>query len=163
MATRYPGTNEEKRALDVYVKLSRAAETVTQRIHAHLGAYELTVSQFGVLEALYYLGPMQVGQVGEKILKSSGNMTLVVDNLEKRRLVERRRREDDRRCIELHLTENGRSLIESIMPHHVSQVVAAMAVLNPEQQTQLAALCRQLGLGQSAKTSAAPAPNGGKN
>lgn len=151
MGTHYQGTTEERRALDAYIKLSRAAETVTQRIHAHLGAHDLTISQFGVLEALYYLGPLHVGQVGEKILKSSGNMTLVVDNLEKRGLVERRRREDDRRCIELHLTENGRLLIERIMPHHVSQVVAAMAVLNSEQQTQLAALCRQLGLGQSAK------------
>ncbi len=149
MGTHYQGTAEERRALDAYIKLSRAAETVTQRVHAHLGAHDLTISQFGVLEALYHLGPLQVGQVGEKILKSSGNMTLVVDNLEKRGLVARQRREDDRRCIELHLTENGRSLIESIMPHHVAQVVAAMEALSPEQQTQLAALCRQLGLGQA--------------
>lgn len=148
MGTHYPGTTEEQQALNAYIKLSRAAETVTQHIHAHLGAHDLTISQFGVLEALYYLGPLHVGQVGEKILKSSGNMTLVVDNLEKRSLVERRRREDDRRCIELHLTENGRTLIERLMPDHVAHVVVAMSILNGEEQAQLGALCRKLGLGQ---------------
>ncbi len=149
MGTQYQGTQEEIQALDTYIKLARAANAVTQRINAHLSDYDLTVSQFGVLEALYHLGPMQVGQVGEKILKSSGNMTLVVDNLVKRGLVVRQRREDDRRCIDLHLTEDGRFLIETIMPHHVAQVVASLSALSPAEQAQLATLTRQLGLAQA--------------
>lgn len=148
MGTHYQGTAAEKQALNTCIKLSRAAETISQRVHGHLNAYDLTTSQFGVLEALYYLGPLQVGQVGEKILKSSGNMTLVVDNLVKRGLVERQRREDDRRCIELHLTEDGRSLIAALMPQYVAQVVTAMNALSQDQQAQLAVLCRQLGLAQ---------------
>ena len=120
------------------------------RINSHLSGYKLTISQFGVLEALYHLGPMQVGQLGQKILKSSGNMTLVVDNLVKRNLVTRQRRPDDRRCVEIHLTENGRSLIETIMPIHVTHVVATISVLTTDEQTELAALCRKLGLGQAA-------------
>ncbi len=149
VGTHYSGTTEEIRALDTYIKLSRAADAVTHSINAHLSNYDLTVSQFGVLEALYHLGPMQVGQVGEKILKSSGNMTLVVDNLVKRGLVVRQRREDDRRCIDLHLTENGRTLIETIMPHHVAQVVASMGALSAAEQVTLSRLCRQLGLAQA--------------
>ena len=45
-------------ALDVYIKLSRAAEAVTTRINYHLKVENLTISQFGVLEAVYHLGPM---------------------------------------------------------------------------------------------------------
>jgi MarR family 2-MHQ and catechol resistance regulon transcriptional repressor len=135
-------------SLDTYIKLSRAAEAVTARINRHLNDHQLTVSQFGVLEVLYHLGPMQVGQVGEKILKSSGNMTLVVDNLEKRGLVSRHRRSDDRRCIDVHLTDQGRALIELILPPHVEQVVVSISPLAPEEQIQLSALCRKLGLAQ---------------
>ncbi len=151
MGTHFQGRPEEVLALDTYIKLSRAADAVNHQINAHLSDFDLTVSQFGVLEALYHLGPMQVGQVGEKILKSSGNMTLVVDNLVKRGLLTRQRRDDDRRCIDLHLTKNGRSLIESIMPRHVGQVVKALNALNQEEQTQLGRLCRQLGLAQASK------------
>jgi len=75
-------------------------------------------------------------------------MTLVVDNLEKRGLVIRRRRSDDRRCIDVHLTDQGRGLIERILPPHVEQVVASISPLTSEEQLQLSALCRKLGLAQ---------------
>ncbi len=147
MPTHYNGTSQETRALDSYIKLSRAAESATHHINAHLHAVGLTISQFGVMEALYHLGTLSVGQLGEKILKSSGNMTTVVDNLERRGLVSRHRRTDDRRCIEVSLTADGRSLVQRILPQHIEGVVMTMAVLSAEEQEQLAVLCRKLGLG----------------
>jgi len=148
MSTHYQGTESEELALDTFIKLSRAAEATSQRINDHLRQYDLTISQFGVLEAIYHLGPLQLGQLGGKILKSSGNMTMVVDNLVKRSLVVRQRREDDRRCIEIHLTANGRTLVEAILPAHVSGVEAAFSVLTADEQLALGALCRKLGLAQ---------------
>ena len=149
MGTHYQGTVEEKTALDVYIKLSRAAEAVTARINHHLYTKNLTISQFGVLEAVYHLGPMQQNRLAKKILKSTGNMTLVINNLEKRGLVERQRDPADRRCIVVHLTKAGCDLIHDIMPHHVSTVVKEIGILTLEEQTQLAALCRKLGLAGS--------------
>jgi MarR family 2-MHQ and catechol resistance regulon transcriptional repressor len=149
MATKHQGTTEETLALNGYIKLSRAAESVSRQINAHLSDYDLTISQFGALEALYHLGPLPSGELGEKILKSSGNMTFVVDNLIKRGLVYRQRREEDRRCVDIHLTEDGRILIQTIWPTHLTGVVNAMNALTPAQQSQLAALCRTLGLAQN--------------
>lgn len=149
MSTHYPGTAEERLALDAYIKLTRAAESTGARINHHLHEFDLTVSQFGVLEALYHLGPMPVGRLGEKILKSSGNMTLVVDNLARRGLIARERREDDRRCIEVSLTSQGAALVERILPGHVAGVVAVMGALTAEEQEQLGGLCRKLGLAQA--------------
>ncbi len=149
MGTHYDGTEEEKLALDCFIKLFRAAESVSQRINAHLRDHDLTVSQFGALEAIYHLGPMQSGELGQKILKTSGNMTMVIDHLEKRGLVNRQRRKDDRRCIDIHLTEDGRTLIATILPAHVAGVVQSLAALSTAEQQQLAALCRTLGLAQA--------------
>lgn len=146
MPTHYNGTEAERRALDVYIKLTRAAESMAVAINANLTRYDLTVSQFGVLEALYHLGALQPGELAEKILKSSGNMTTVLDNLEKRALVYRQRREDDRRRIDVFLTDAGKELVRSILPDHVKGVVAAFAILSPGEQKQLATLCRIAGL-----------------
>jgi len=88
-------------------------------------------------------------QLAEKILKSTGNMTLVIDNLCKRGLVERVRDEADRRYYQIHLTDEGQELIETIFPHHVKGVVEAFSVLSADEQTQLAKLCRKLGLASS--------------
>lgn len=149
MGTHYEGTEAEILALDCYIKLFRATESVGQRINAHLREHDLTTSQFGVLEALYHLGPMQHNELGQKILKTSGNMTMVIDHLEKQGYVTRQRREDDRRCVDILLTEPGRALTEAILPAHVAGVVAALSVLTTAEQTQLAALCRTLGLAQA--------------
>lgn len=148
MGTKYKGKKEEVMALDGYIKLSRAAESVSKQINAHLSDHDLTISQFGALEALYHLGPLPSGELGEKILKSSGNMTFVVDNLVKRGLVFRQRREEDRRCVDIHLTEDGRALIQKIWPAHLAGVVSTMNALSQAEQSQLAALCRKLGLSQ---------------
>jgi MarR family 2-MHQ and catechol resistance regulon transcriptional repressor len=148
MGTHYQGTKVERDALDVYIKLSRATESVEARVNCHLKAYGLTFSQFGVLEALYHLGPLHPHELASKILKSSGNLTLVIDNLVKRGLVERERDETDRRYITINLSEAGQQLISDVFPHHVGHVMEAIGVLTPEEQHRLAALCRKLGLAQ---------------
>jgi MarR family 2-MHQ and catechol resistance regulon transcriptional repressor len=149
VGTHYTGSDEEILALDCYIKLFRSAESVSQNINTHLREHDLTISQFGALEALYHLGPRQSGELGQKILKSSGNMTMVIDHLEKRGLVTRQRREDDRRCVDIHLTEDGRNLMAAILPAHVAGVVQSLSALSLAEQQQLAELCRTLGLAQS--------------
>ncbi|HSN75009.1 MAG TPA: MarR family transcriptional regulator [Anaerolineae bacterium] len=148
MGTHYQGTPDEIRALDVYIKLSRAADAVTQRINRHLKEDGLTVSQFGVLEALYHMGPMCQTEVAGKILKSTGNLTLVIDNLEQAGLVQRQRDTVDRRFISVHLTPAGEELIARIFRPHVAGVVATMSALTKDEQEELAQLCRKLGLAQ---------------
>lgn len=145
MGTRYQGTDGEVRALNTCIKLIRAAESVSHRIHQHLEAVDLTISQFGVLEAIWHLGPLSQRDLAQKILKSGGNLTLVIDNLEKRQLVARHRQTHDRRVIHVHLTETGEHLIRTIFPHHVAAITREMNYLTPTEQEELARLCRKLG------------------
>lgn len=135
----------ERRALGAYVKLMRAAESVTQRIHRHLALAGLTASQFGVLEALHSLGPLCQRDLGAKILKTSGNVTLVIDNLEKRGLVRRERSADDRRYITVSLTPEGDALIRDVFPRHAQAVHDDLSALTPAEQDELGRLCRKLG------------------
>lgn len=145
MATKHHGTAAEKRALDTYIKMRRALNTVSLgEIEVMRGA-GLTESQFGVLEALHHLGPLCQRELAAKVLKSAGNMTTVVDNLEKRGLVERRREGEDRRVVTVHLTKGGARIIREVYPMVAEALVRAFAVLSSKDQNQLAALCRRLG------------------
>ena len=145
MGTRYPGTKEENRALDAYIKLSRAAESVSARIHRHLEAEQLTATQFGVLEALLHLGSLSQRELAQKLLRSGGNITLVIDNLEKRQLVKRMRAPKDRRVVSVCLSEKGEQLISEIFARHVAVVVDEMSILTETEQEELSHLCRRLG------------------
>lgn len=145
MGTRYCGTQEEVRALDAYIKLIRATDSVSSRIHCHLAAHDLTITQFGVLEVLLHLGSLNQRDIAKKLLKSGGNITLVIDNLEKRGLVKREREIEDRRCINVCLTEKGQQLISQIFPSHVAAIRHEMSILTADEQEELGRLCRRLG------------------
>lgn len=145
MPTHYNGNPEELLALDSYIKLTRAADSVNARLNASKSMKNLTISQFGVLEALFHLGPLCQNDLGSKILKSNSNMTTVVDNLEKRKLVRRERDQEDRRMVMVHLTENGLELISKILPEHVAAIKEQFKGLKQEELIILGNLLRKLG------------------
>jgi MarR family 2-MHQ and catechol resistance regulon transcriptional repressor len=145
MLTYYQGTAKQRRALGAYIKLLRAADSVRNRAMAHLAAENLTAGQFGTLEVLLHRGPLCQKEIAAKLLVSGGNITMVIDNLEKRGLVERRRNRNDRRYISVTLTASGRHLISRIFPRHVTRVVEEMSLLAPAEQDQLGILCRRVG------------------
>ena len=146
MAKRINSSKKEARALNTYVKLMRAAESLTARVHRNLSLAGLTVSQFGVIEALFHLGPLSQNEIGQKILRSSGNITMVIDNLEKRKLVKRKRNQVDRRSFIIHLTDAGQKLISDIFPSHAKLIADELNILTAKEQQILGNLCKKLGL-----------------
>lgn len=145
MPTHFQGTSEEQRALNAYINFQRAAESCSARVHQHLGAFGLTETQFGVLECLFHLGPQCQKALADKLLKSGGNITLVIDNLQKSQLVERVRNPKDRRYITVELTDKGRSLMQEVFPRHAAIITDLMSILSEDEQLQMRSLCRILG------------------
>ena len=135
--------DNQRHALNVYVKLMRATNTATSKIHEHLKEDNLTVSQFGVIEALYHLGPLSQSELGEKILKSNANLTTVVDSLEKKKLVERKRSDQDRRTVMVYQTELGRELIAKVFPRHAKVVTRELGFLTDKEKDALEKLLRK--------------------
>ena len=131
--------------LDTYIKLRRAVNSISAREARVIRGAGLTESQFGVLEALEHLGPLCQRELADKILKSAGNLTTVIDNLERRSLVERQRDRDDRRVVTVRLTSEGEELIRAVLPQNVEALVGAFSILKVNEQEQLAALCLKLG------------------
>jgi MarR family 2-MHQ and catechol resistance regulon transcriptional repressor len=84
-------------------------------------------------------------QISSKLLLSTGNITLVIDNLEKRGLVQRQRDSQDRRYITVSLTEAGQALIAQVFPLHAAAIAEEISVLEPGEQEALGQLCRKLG------------------
>ncbi len=147
MGTKYNGSDEEKVALDLFIKLNRAGDSVNRRMLSRLHSSNLTIAQFGVLDALYHLGALTHGELAKKHLRSPNNMTSVIDTMERSGLVTRHRSIEDRRVILVELTEKGRSLFEEVWPGHLSAILDSMNTLEPQEQCQLARLLKKLGTG----------------
>ena len=145
MPTHYTGDEATRRALDAFIKISRARKVLSARTSKLLAEYGLTEGQLGTLEVLYYLGPMVQRDIGSKLLVTDGNMTMVINNLEKRGLVTRERDGDDRRQITVSLTDKGQQLISDLFPKHAQNIANLMSILSPSEQDELGRLCKILG------------------
>ncbi|HUJ33511.1 MAG TPA: MarR family transcriptional regulator [Candidatus Acidoferrum sp.] len=147
MPTHYQGCETSVRALNAYINLVRASDSVMDKLAADIESHGLTLGQFAVLEAVYHLGPMCQKTVAKKLLRSGGNITLVVNNLEKQGLVRRERQANDRRMVQIHLTVEGRERISRVFPKHVEAIVKVMSALSDSEQEELRRICRKLGKG----------------
>lgn len=137
-----------------YVKLMRASRCVTARIEGAMSRRGLTLTQLGVLEALLHKGPLTHRELSRKVLTSAGNMSDVIDKLERRQLVARTPCPTDRRQVVIVLTEAGRQLIEAVFPPHATDIAEAMSALTLDETAVLDGLLRKLGVGAQGSAAA---------
>src|ERR1044072_4145004 len=88
------------------------------RVHAVPGGPHPRV--FGLLTALLEAGPFSQQMLAEKMRVNRSLVVGIVDDLERRGWVERRRAPADRRSYQLHVTEGGRRAREEMAPHVIS-------------------------------------------
>ena len=137
----------------VFLVLWKAARAVESYAEKSITDLEMCGSDFAVLEALLHKGPLPVNEIGKKILLTSGSITVAVDRLEKRRLVERRAHGTDRRTRIVHLTMAGRKLITRIYGEHARDMerLAAASLTKAERKT-LISLLKKIGYKAAAQS-----------
>ncbi|MHB1329881.1 MAG: MarR family winged helix-turn-helix transcriptional regulator [Gemmatimonadales bacterium] len=135
----------QETALKLWVVLARAHRAIEEHARAQVARHELTLPEFGVLEALFHKGPLLLGELQRKILVSSGGITYVVDRLEGKGLVERQPCPDDRRARFVALTTAGTKLIASVFPEHAESIDLAMRGVGEAEQRALIGQLRMLG------------------
>jgi MarR family 2-MHQ and catechol resistance regulon transcriptional repressor len=124
-------------------KASRAAQAYAEKSISQL---EMCGSDFAVLEALLHKGPLPVNEIGKKVLLTSGSMTVAVDRLETKGLVERRAHGTDRRARMVHLTRAGRKVIKRVYADHAADMERlASASLTRAERRSLISLLKKIG------------------
>lgn len=124
-------------------KAARAVQTHAEKSVKNLG---IGGSDFAVLEALLHKGPLPVNEIGKKVLLTSGSITVAVDRLEQKGLVERRAHGSDRRARMVHLTKDGRKLITRAYAQHATDMEQlARASLTAKERANLIRLLKKIG------------------
>jgi MarR family 2-MHQ and catechol resistance regulon transcriptional repressor len=137
--------DDQALALKLWVVLSRAHAAIEAHAGAQVNRHGLTLTEFGIMEALFHLGPMLLGEVQRRILVSSGGITYLVDRLERKGLVERRECPEDRRARYAALTEQGEAVIREIFPEHARHLENALGGLDAAGKAEAIRLLRTLG------------------
>ncbi len=134
---------ESDRNLRLWIRLSRGYLNINRELSAVVADYDLSLSQFAVLEALYHKGALCVGEIVEKILTTGGNITVVIKNLEKKGLVVSDRSAADKRVKLIQLTPEGRKLVAKAFEAHLICLNGLLEQVTPQEKDQLITLIRK--------------------
>src|SRR5213594_1732713 len=138
----------------VFLVLWKAARAVQAYAEKSVSELEMCGSDFAVLEALLHKGPLPVNEIGRKVLLTSGSITVAVDRLETKGLVERRAHNTDRRTRMVHLTKEGRRLIKGAYARHDADMERlAYASLTKKERATLIHLLKKFGYEAAAEQS----------
>src|SRR6476660_3906414 len=130
----------------VFLVLWKAASAVQAFAEKSISELEMCGSDFAVLEALLHKGPLPINEIGKKVLLTSGSITVAVDRLETKGLVERRAHGTDRRARIVHLTKEGTKVITRIYADHAADMERlASASLTKEERKTLIRLLKKIG------------------
>ena len=115
-----------------------------KKLESDLGKIGLTPPQFYVLATIGYAGSLPFGEIGAKMMVTVSNLTGIVDRLEEKKLVLRKRDETDRRVVHVTLTEKGTKLYRSTIPLFEKSISEIFSSLDLPRQKKLSALLRKL-------------------
>ena len=128
----------------LWVRFLRFSLLSHKRLEADLAKQGLTPPQFYVLATIGYAGGLPFGEIGAKMMVTVSNLTGIVDRLEEKKLVLRKRDEYDRRVVHVVLTEKGAKLYKNAIPLFEKSISAIFAPVDRVQQKELSALLRKL-------------------
>lgn len=137
---------KKNRSLDgnLVIALSRALQTIHRQSEILFRQRGITMAQFAVLEALLNKGDCSVGTLVEAVLSTSGNMTVVIRNLEQAGYVERKKNPEDKRSYVICLTNDGKSLIEEVFVQHMKFVQEVLSPIHESEKESIIHLLKKL-------------------
>ncbi len=107
--------------------------------------FDTTLPRFDVLAQLYRSSaPMTMGELSRRLMVTNGNITGLIDRLDREGLVERRVSDEDRRRQMVELTRRGRAFFEDVAEDHHGWVSDMMDELNGAEMRELFALLGRL-------------------
>ena len=137
-----PATYRARDSIGYMVR--RLYTAVASRVESILAQQDLTLTQWIILIYLRDGVASTASDIAREFQHDSGALTRVLDQLERRRLLGRRRSARDRRAVELGLTASGRKLISVLLPGVVAELNRALEPLSHAEAKQFHAMLHRL-------------------
>jgi DNA-binding MarR family transcriptional regulator len=139
--------DDSLRSTILWVRLNMTFQLIYQEIQKTLKKERLTLPQMDILVCLGRAEGLTLGEIGDRLGVTGGNVTGVVDRLERSGFVYRDRDKKDRRVVRAKLTSKGRGLHDEILPIFKNKWNEIMNILEPEEQRQLNRLLKRFSQG----------------
>jgi len=148
--------SESFRPTILWIRLNMTFQLIYHEIQKTLKKENLTLPQLDILVCLGRVKGLTLGEIGERLMVTGGNITGVMDRLEKSGFVYRDRDKEDRRIIRAKLTPKGILLHKDILPIFQKKWKEIVGILDLEEQRHLNRLLKKFSHGLLAMASFPP-------
>ncbi len=133
-------------SLRLWLRLLSCTTLIEDTIRHRLkGSFGISLSRFDLMAQLERNADgLTMGEISRRMMVSGGNVTAIVDQLEKEDLVQRYAASNDRRSIRVKLTASGRETFSKMAQEHEQWVVELFSGLSDSQQARLQSLLGSL-------------------
>ncbi len=132
----FPSKGEE-----AAVTLMRTADVVRRAVAAVIEPHGITSQQYNVLRILRGAGAdgLPTLEIAERMIEQTPGITRLIDRLERKKLVDRERRSDDRRCVYCRIAPAGLALLARLDEPVRTAADATFNTVNKRELAQLVA------------------------
>ena len=134
---------EKNSDIHLQIILQKAVKSINNKIGKDFREKGITVSQFSVLDVLYTKGEMRVCELIEKALSTSGNITVVIKNMEQKGWLYKKTCPTDKRAFLVGLTDEGKKLFETLLPELRNEIKNTYSILSSEEKQELIRILRK--------------------
>jgi DNA-binding MarR family transcriptional regulator len=129
----------------VYLQLWRTYDCLKSVEDELFGRYEISAQQYNVLRLLQVEAPdsLRTMELSKRLISRGPDITRMLDRLEKRNLIRRNRMADNRRIVEVLITDAGISLLEAMSAEVLQMHQSQLGHLSASQQQQLIDLLKR--------------------
>jgi DNA-binding MarR family transcriptional regulator len=135
------------REVMLWVRLAMTFNVLYHEIKTELSKEKLTVPQLDIISCLDRSKGLPLSELAERLLVTGGNITGIIDRLERDGYVYRERDKKDRRIVRALLTEKGFDLYKSFLPRYKEVMRKINSVLTTQERHQLQRLLKKLSQG----------------
>jgi DNA-binding MarR family transcriptional regulator len=113
-------------------------------IEGHMKRYQITPPQFEVLVTLWEKDGLALSELGKLLSRDGPTITGIIDRMEQKQLVNRKRDSHDRRCIKVVLTPKAWGLREELTTRLQSSLQDIAGDLSPLEMSQLESILTKM-------------------
>jgi len=132
-------------SLMIWTRLAFTFNLIYQSVVEEFKKENITIPQFEIIACLNRKNGLTLSEIADRLLVTSGNITGIVDRLEREGIVFREREVKDRRVIRAKLTAKGAKIYKKIIPIYKKKVSEILQILTKDEMRSLQHFLKKIG------------------
>lgn len=116
-----------------WIAVAKASQIIHQKLAKSLTALDIKVPHLDILANLYRFEGISQQDLARKLLVGRSNISMLLPQIEKRGLIERRPDDRDKRILRLHLTEKGRDITRKALAIELELIEHSMSTTSVDE------------------------------